>query len=508
MAKRDIYKLQNGSDIRGVACDGVAGESVNLTEKVAFKLGAAFAQWLSIKIKKSPDKLKIGIGRDSRITGPALLNSCVQGLKSLGVQIVDCGLATTPAMFMSCVFDETSFDGSIMITASHLPFNRNGLKFFDHDGGLDHEDITILLEIADEIKDALDPAVTADCEKFDLLSLYAGHLRSSICRELNCTENDKPLSGLKIVVDAGNGCGGFFVEKVLAPLGAQTNGSQFLEPDGNFPNHIPNPENKDAMASIKQTTVRSAADLGLIFDTDVDRMSCVLPDGTEVNRDSIIALVAAILAPDHPGSTIVTDSVTSDRLTYFLETGLKLNHLRFVRGYKNVINKQKELTAQGIDCPLAMETSGHGALKENYFLDDGAFLSVKIIIALAKVKREGKELSSLIDRLPRAVPGEEQEFRFKILEEDFERYGKTVLEDFEQFADEAGYDLPRAYEGVRISFKRESVKGWILLRLSLHDPIMPLNIEGERPGDLEKLKEIARRLLCGFDGLDLSPLEM
>jgi len=504
MAKKDIYKLQNGSDIRGVACDGVEGEKVNLTCDISFKLGSAFAQWLSIKTKKDISSLRIGIGRDARVTGESLLNACATGIAAAGAKVVDCGLATTPAMFMSCIFEETEFDGSIMVTASHLPFNRNGLKFFDADGGLDHEDITILLEIADSVSNESCPLTLG---KFNLIDLYASHLRKSICKGLNCEESDKPLSGLHIVVDAGNGAGGFFVEKVLEPLGAQTNGSQFLEPDGMFPNHIPNPENKAAMASIKQTTVRSSADLGLIFDTDVDRMSCVLPDGTEVNRDAIIALVAAILAPDHPGSTIVTDSVTSDRLTYFLEKVLGLVHFRFVRGYKNVINKQKELTAMGTDCPLAMETSGHGALKENYFLDDGAFLSVKIIVALAKVKRQGKTLDSLISGLPAAAAGEEGEFRFKILEEDFEKYGKTVLEDFEQFADEAGYDLPKAYEGVRLSFKRESVKGWILLRLSLHDPIMPLNIEGERPGDLAKLKEIAKRLLCGFDGLDLSPLD-
>jgi len=253
----------------------------------------------------------------------------------------------------------------VMMTASHLPWNRNGIKFFDADGGLEHEDITAILELASGKVE-----MTADitgCKTFDLVTLYAGYLGQHIRGNVRSTaETEQPLGGLKIVVDAGNGDGGFFADKILKPLGANISGSQFLNPDGTFPNHIPNPENAEAMDAIRNAVVKNKADLGLIFDTDVDRMSAVLPDGTEVNRDAIIAMTAAILAPDYPGSTIVTDSVTSDRLTYFLEQVLHLKHHRFQRGYKNVINECKRLNAAGITSPLAMETSGHGALKDNY----------------------------------------------------------------------------------------------------------------------------------------------
>ncbi|MBQ0052050.1 MAG: phosphomannomutase/phosphoglucomutase [Treponema sp.] len=503
MAKKDIFKLQNGSDIRGVACDGVAGENINLTAEISVKIGAAFVDWLSIKTGKKACELKIGIGRDSRITGENLLNAVACGILQKGADIVDCGLATTPAMFMSCVFKETDFDGSVMITASHLPFNRNGIKFFDKQGGLDHEDITIILEIAED-SNVQCTMRNSQLKKFDLLSLYSAHLKNVICRELECDENKKPLSGLKIVVDSGNGASGFFVEKILKPLGADTKGSQFLEPDGLFPNHIPNPENKEAMKAIKTATVSNNGDLGLIFDTDVDRMSCVFSNGEEVNRDSIIALISAILAQDYPHSTIVTDSVTSDRLTYFLEKVLGLNHFRFVRGYKNVINRQIELNQAGTVCPLAMETSGHGALSENYFLDDGAYLAVKIIIALAKAKRQGRTLESLIEKLPPA--GKEGEYRFKILCEDFEDYGKSVLKEVRNRAEKSGYNLPQAYEGVRISFEKPELNGWILFRMSLHDPVMPVNLEGQSEEDKEKLKEIVKKLVSGFEDLDISSI--
>ena len=173
-----------------------------------------------------------------------------------------------------------------------------------------------------------------------------------------------------------------------------------------------------------------------------------------------------------------------------------------VRG--DIINKQKELNAQGICAPLAMETSGHGALKDNYFLDAGAFLAVKLVIALAQASKNGKKLDSLIEKLPPLV--EEGEYRFKINTEDFKAYGQKVLEDFKKRAEAKGYKMPASYEGIRISFDSEEVKGWMLLRMSLHDPVMPMNIEGARKGDLQKLVAIAKELTDGYDKLDRSCL--
>ena len=146
----EILKLQNGSDIRGVALEGVEGENVNLTPDIANRIGQAFAQWLSAKTNKPADQLTVGVGMDSRISGHNLMIATTAGLVSCGVDVKCCGLATTPAMFMSIVFEQSQFDGSVMITASHLPFNRNGIKFFAKDGGLEHDDITEILKIAQD----------------------------------------------------------------------------------------------------------------------------------------------------------------------------------------------------------------------------------------------------------------------------------------------------------------------------------------------------------------------
>ncbi len=495
----DIMKLQNGSDIRGIACDGIEGEQVNLTKEAGNLIGGAFARWLADKKGVDISTLRIGIGHDSRITADSLFEAAAKGIAAAGAKVYDCGLVSTPSMFMTTVFDNFKFDGSVMITASHLPFNRNGYKFFDRDGGLEHDDITKILETASTLSIA--DADLSGVEKVDSISVYCEFLRDKIKKSINADDYDKPLKGSHIVVDAGNGAGGFFVEKVLKPLGADTSGSRFLEPDGRFPNHIPNPENKQAMESIRSAVLENKADLGIIFDTDVDRMSAVLPDGDEINRDAIIAMMSAIIAEDYPGGTIVTDSVTSDRLTRFIE-GIGMKHHRYMRGYKNVINESIRLNNEGILSPLAIETSGHGALSENYFLDDGAYMAVKLLIALAKAAKENKALSSFIDGFEKGF--EEREYRFSIECEDFADYGKTALKAFEDNAKAKGYNVvPNSYEGVRVTFDTDEVKGWLLLRMSLHDPQMPLNIEGLREGDCDKLYNIVLSLLTGFEKIKI-----
>ena len=126
---QNLMKLQNGSDIRGIACEGVAGEEVNLTPEAGNLIGQAFAIWLGRKKQKAVTDLRIGIGHDSRITAQSLYEAVAKGLTVQGATAYYCGLVSTPSMFMTTVFEEFAFDGAIMITASHLPFNRNGVLF-------------------------------------------------------------------------------------------------------------------------------------------------------------------------------------------------------------------------------------------------------------------------------------------------------------------------------------------------------------------------------------------
>ena len=494
----DYKKLQNGSDIRGVALEGIEGQHVNLTEEVCRNIGRGFALWL--KNKAGKDQLRVAVGRDSRLSGPALCTWICEAMVEQGLQVTNFGMASTPAMFMSTVTEGYTFDGSVMITASHLPFNRNGFKFFTAEGGLEKADIKAILQYAaGEETTGLSAGTLADGSFMDAYAkILADKIRAA-------TGEDKPLAGFKVVVDAGNGAGGFYASKVLEPLGADTTGSRYLDPDGSFPNHIPNPEDKEAMASIMEAVAETKADLGIIFDTDVDRAGAVLSDGSELNRNRIIAMLSAILLREHPGTTIVTDSITSTGLAKFIEEKGGVHH-RFKRGYRNVINESIRLNGLGQDSQLAIETSGHGAFKENYFLDDGAYIVTKLLIELARGKAEGYTLESMIASLEE--PAESVEFRMNIQLEDFKAYGQQVIDDLNAYAaNQAGWSLaPSNYEGVRVNLDAEHGNGWFLLRLSLHDPLLPLNIESNDVGGAKKIAQELASFIAGYDKLEASKL--
>ncbi|MEN8156654.1 MAG: phosphomannomutase/phosphoglucomutase [Bacteroidota bacterium] len=497
-------KLQNGSDIRGVALEGIPGEKVNLTPEIATTLGQAFAAWLA---KNGKGLGKVAVGTDSRISGAKLKKAFMAGLTGVGFDVVDCGLASTPAMFMTTIDPDLGVDGGVMLTASHLPFNRNGMKFFTEKGGFDKGNVHDLLKIASVGKFTPSPTPGA-IEVVDFISKYARHLAETIRGGVNDPDNhEKPLEGMKVIVDAGNGAGGFFAGKVLEPLGANVEGSQFLEPDGRFPNHVPNPEDGEAMDSICAAVVREKADLGIIFDTDVDRAAMVDAKGNAINRNDLIALISSVILEEHPGSTIVTDSITSAGLKWFIQEQLKGVHHRFQRGYKNVINESQRLNAEGKESWLAIETSGHAALKENHFLDDGAYLVAKLLVQAARMNRQGQTLGSLIEALPR--PLESQEFRLKIKAEDFGSYGKQVLEQVaEMVENEPGWSPEQPnYEGIRVQCQGKGEDGWFLLRMSLHDPVMPLNVESNVEGGVAAISKRLEKLLGTFGQLGIEALQ-
>ena len=226
----EYKKLQNGSDIRGIAIDGIDGEKPNLTPKEANHIAAGFAKWL--REKTGREDVTIAVGRDPRVSGPDLLEGLLQGFCKEGIQVFDAGLASTPAMFMATIFENVraggACEGSIMITASHLPFNRNGFKFFTKDGGLDKKDIARILELAEEdaAKGAgeCDP-MPAQVTDLALMDAYCVHLQQVIRTGVTDGSTgapdvaaakkaaEKPLAGMKIVVDAGNGSGGFLQKK-------------------------------------------------------------------------------------------------------------------------------------------------------------------------------------------------------------------------------------------------------------------------------------------------------
>ena len=497
----DFMQLKSGSDVRGIA----VGEQAALTISVVKRLAASFARYLSDQRNLPLQSVSIAIGRDSRITGPSLLDAACQGIAAVGAPAYDCGMCTTPSMYMAILEPDFKPTGSIMITASHHPWNINGMKFFTEQGGIGYKDLDCILDTAADIQ------FSAEVEKgnvktYPFIPVYQKHLTQMIQNGLHSADA-APLNGLHVVVDAGNGAGGFYSD-MLASLGANIDGSQYLNPDGQFPNHPPNPENPEAMDSLSKAVLCTGADLGVIFDADCDRAAIVDANGKEINRNRLIALISAILLETYPGATIVTDSVTSSGLAAFIRKHGG-THYRFKRGYRNVIDEAVRLNMEGIDCPLAIETSGHAAMRDNRFLDDGMYLVTYLIIRAMLLKNERKTLSQLIADLKEPV--ESAEYRLKILVPDFRRAGDAVIQSVLDAAKKHDdwHVAPDNREGVRVSFDLQGGKdnGWFLLRLSVHDPVMPLNVESDVAGGNKTMLKALYDVIQTSAEIDCSALD-
>ncbi len=492
--------LKSGTDIRGIAIKSSAHD-VELTNEAVNDIVRAFLKWLSVKYDKTD--LKIAVGNDVRISCDRIFAVIKRAVLESGCSLVYCGECSTPSMFMLLKKSNWECDASIMITASHLPYDRNGLKFFTTEGGLDGEDIDEVIALA-EACEKLTSNKVGEYEEKSYMDDYCHDLVELV--RTSCGKS-APLRGTKVIVDAGNGAGGFFAEKVLEPLGADTKGSQFLEHDGLFPNHIPNPEDKSAIESLSRAVIKNNADLGVIFDTDVDRAGAVDSNGQEINRNRLIALTAATLLQNAHG-TIVTDSVTSDGLTKFIEN-MGGKHVRFKRGYKNVIDEAKRREENGEFCPLAMETSGHAAFKNNYYLDDGAYLICRLLITLAKQTEKGARLTALISSLEMPVEEDEVRIGFNEKSVNFKREGDRVIDEIRYFA-AADKKIRLAavnYEGARLNYDENEGNGWTLIRMSVHDPVMPINFESCSAGGNKIMAKKLYYMLRKFPFLNIKSLE-
>ena len=199
----DLSRLQNGSDVRGVALAGVENEPVTLDDAAVRAIAGGFVRFLRARLGK--ESCRVSVGRDSRLSGGAIAETLCETLAACGAEVTDLGLCTTPAMFMTTVTGERPFDAAVMITASHLPWNRNGLKFFTAAGGAESADVREILRLAAE-ETPLAPGGSVAQGEF--METYAAILREKIIAAAN--GNEKPLAGKHIVVDAGNGAGGVY----------------------------------------------------------------------------------------------------------------------------------------------------------------------------------------------------------------------------------------------------------------------------------------------------------
>ena len=530
-----IRRLQNGPDVRGVALEGENGRAVDLTPLAVEVIAESFGEWLREELQqlesgRDGGEVRVSVGRDPRLSGARLGAALFAGLARAGCSVFDVGLATTPACFMSTKLPRFSYDASIMMTASHLPYTRNGLKLFMKRGGLTSGEVEGVCDRAARKYVArkmglgggrgMPPVVM----RVDLMSAYAQHLRNIIKeRVAHPTHYDTPLKGFKVIVNAGNGCGGFFTWDVLEKLGADTTGSLHLEPDGKFPHHMPNPEDTTAMSLTRDAVLDHGADLGVVFDTDVDRSGVVDATGAAINGDRLIALMSAIVLDEHPGTTVVTDARTSDGLTRFIQARGG-HHCLYRVGYRNVIDKGVQLNADGVETHLMMETTGHGALKENNFLDDGAYMVVKIIIEMVRMRLVGLEGSVGTLIMDLEEPAESKLMRMNILGEAkyAKQRGTQAVETFRNHIqegklngwvlDDCGdcsvsqgclvdtnddpFDVDAYMYRAKFFDEYKGELGWVHIRQSVHNPNIAINMQSSIPGGCKSMaKDLLDRYL-------------
>lgn len=406
-----------------------------------------------------------------------------------------------------------------MITASHLPRDRNGFKLFAAfaPSGFTRAQVQELGDLAEshameclkttKLQDFSSTGVLS-ASRVDWMPLYADTLKNAVLVQTRgvVPNDESPLAGLKLILNPGNGAGGFF-QTVLQDLGADVSASIHLEPNGSFPNGIPNPEDVKMLEHTLAVCEREQADLGIMLDTDADRCGFVIPrtindvngvrsDYEALNRNRLIALLGVVFAKEKPGCAVVTDSVTSEGLSVFLSGKLGLEHIRFIKGYANVIGKARQLTDSGeVNAELAIETSGHCAMRENGYLDDGTYTAVKIVSLLARQRADdlsNGRPSTLLDLISDMSELDEVcELRMTTKDASLDTMQEVFglcTSEIERFCltnDTWKVDRENL-EGIRLRFGSDGQ--FFMLRKSLHDPIISLQIEA-------RSKQQARELI-------------
>ena len=488
-------KLRSSSEVRGPE---------NLLDDVRVeKLGYAFATWLAERKNTTPDAIAVAVGRDTRPSGARIKAALIRGITAADSDVMDCGICAAPALFMRARPDGPDHaDGAVMVTANTVQPGQNGLKFMTSHGGLLGADVTQILRRAAETEVPERLVVRLDAN-----ARYYENLRQVAAR---CLEDDalKPLLGMRVIVDARGGVGAEYA-RFLEELGVETEGS--LTNGEGAPFTPTSPDDPASLEAVAQAVAEYRADLGVVFTSDGTRAAFIDQDGRPIAHNRLIALVAALLLDTQPGLTLVTDSVTSSGLSAFIAEWGGI-HYRFKRGYRNVIDEAVRLNEEGIDCPLAIETSGHAAFRENGFLDDGLYLATRLICEALNRKREGNTLSGLIEDLQEPV--ESAEIRLPILPfEDWEveEEGQEIVEIIlSHTLTHPEWQLaPDNREGARITFNLDGGvnNAWLQLRMSVHDPVMVLNAESAVEGGVKRILAALYALIQDTQKADLRPLK-
>ena len=343
-------------DIRGIVPS-------TLNEQVAEGLGRAFGT-----AALAEGQSTVAVGRDGRLSGPALSAALIRGLVATGVRVIDVGVCTTPMLYFAA---NTLCASGIQITGSHNPKDYNGFKMVMGGRAIYGDEIQALRRTMEaeswQLKDG------GRVEQADVLAAYTQHSVGDV----------KLKRPMKIVVDSGNGIAGASAPGIFRALGCEVT-ELFSEVDGDFPNHHPDPSKPENLQDLIRALQETDAELGLAFDGDGDRLGIVTKDGNNIFPDRQMQLFAQDVLSRVPGGTILFDVKCSQRLAPAIEAAGG-QALMYKTGHSLIKARMKEIEAAGGQAPLGGEMSGHIFFKERWFgFDDGTYAGCRLLEILSQ----------------------------------------------------------------------------------------------------------------------------
>ena len=432
-------------DIRGIA-------DRDLTDDVARAVGRAFADWM-----RERGKSRIAVGRDVRLSSPRIRSALVEGLLDHGATVIDVGEVPTPALYFAVL--RLKADGGVMVTGSHNPIEYNGLKLSEGVSSLHGPDIK---ELERRARAATPGTKRGTLETVSIDDDYLNDLVGRIVLK-------RPL---KVVVDPGNGAASILGPKLIRLLGCEVD-AIFAEPDGRFPNHLPDPTVPELMRSLMARVRETGADLGIGFDGDADRVGAVDEKGGLLYGDQLLALYAGDVLSRRPGEPVVFEVKCSQGLVEYVRDhgGIPV---MWKAGHSLIKAKMRETKA-----PLGGEMSGHMFFADEFpGYDDALYGAGRLLRILAAGTTP---LSAMVAALPQAKYVSTPELRLDCPDDRKFQIVAAVLEHFRATHEVLDVD------GVRVQFG----DGWGLIRASNTQPVLVARFEARSH---ERLSTIAREV--------------
>lgn len=427
---------------------GISGKELN--EEFCYTLGNEFSKIIPNSYPK-----RVVIGRDCRLTSNSYASALIEGLRDGGIDIIDLGMVPTPLVYFALF--RKKLGGGIVVTASHNPPEDNGFKLSLGQDSLKGDEIQALGKMIQNPSPIIKNH-RGTLESEDISSEYIDFIKKNVSIV-------RPVS---LVFDAGNGAASEISSLLFRELKLNST-SLFCEPDGNFPNHHPDPSDPGTLKHLLEKVRSISAEVGVAFDGDGDRIGVVDKHGRIYYGDELLILFARDVLSKNSGATIISEVKASERLfNEIIKCGGK--PLMWKTGHSLIKSKMKETGAL-----LAGEMSGHMFFADRYFgYDDAIYAAVRLTELLSKSQLT---ISEHLAGLPKSFLT--PEIRIKCKEALKFRVVDSVKSHFKNI-----YPI-NDIDGVRISFK----DGWGLVRASNTGPILVLRFEASDPERLQEIRE-------------------